>query len=114
MKRILAILSSLVLIFSVVSAQDDVSLKKKAEIIAADAGSDLGLSVKETERLQQLVFEKLDSTERQTRNISDPAKRSQIIKQIHREFTKKLYNNYDQRTSNKIEGWYYNYTNKNR
>lgn len=80
--------------------------------MAAEAKEELGLSTEETTHLRELFFEKLDKTERLTRGVADPAERSQIAKRIHQEFTQKLYGSYNRRTSNKIEGWYYNYTNK--
>lgn len=91
---------------------DPASLMQKATAMAEEAGMELGLTEKEKAALKQLFFEKLNHTEQRTRHITDTAERSQLIKQIHQEFTKKLYNTYNRKTSSKIEGWYYNYTNK--
>lgn len=113
MRRLLTLLlPAAILLLAGAAATDEVSLRGKAETMAAEAREELGLSAEEAAHLRELFFEKLDKTERLTRGVEDPAERSQIAKRIHQEFTRKLYDAYNRRTSNKIEGWYYNYTNK--
>lgn len=113
MRRLLTLLlPAAILVLTGAAGTDEASLREKAETMAAEAREELSLGAEEAAHLRELFFEKLDKTERLTRGVEDPAERSQIAKRIHQEFTKKLYATYDRRTSNKIEGWYYNYTNK--
>lgn len=112
MKLLLTLLLPAAILFLAGAGTDEAALREKAASMAAEAQEELGLSAEETTHLRELFFEKLDKTERLTRGVADPAERSQIAKRIHQEFTQKLYGSYNRRTSNKIEGWYYNYTNK--
>ena len=105
MKLLLTLLLPAAILFLAGAGTDEAALREKAASMAAEAKEELGLSAEETTHLRELFFEKLDKTERLT-------ERSQIAKRIHQEFTQKLYGSYNRRTSNKIEGWYYNYTNK--
>ena len=112
MKLLLTLLLPAAILFLAGAGTDEAALREKAASMAAEAKEELGLSAEETTHLRELFFEKLDKTERLTRGVADPAERSQIAKRIHQEFTQKLYGSYNRTTSNKIEGWYYNYTNK--
>lgn len=113
MRRLLTILLPTGILFLTGAAgTDQTQLRERARTMAAEAREELCLSAEQTAHLQELFFEKLDQTQQLTHGIADPARRSQIAKRIHQEFTKKLYATFDRRTSNKIEGWYYNYTNK--
>lgn len=94
------------------AADERVVPERQAETMAVAARDELGLTAAQTETLRRLLLEKLAQVERQTREVEDPAERSQIVKRIHRDFTRKLYDAYDRRTGNEIEGWYYNYTHK--
>ncbi len=48
------------------------------------------------------------------RHVDDPPMRSRIVKQTHRGITDKLNKAYNRETSNRIEVWNNNYTNKNK
>ena len=109
MKLLLTLLLPAAILFLAGAGTDEAALREKAASMAAEAKEELGLSAEEATHLRELFF---DKTERLTRGVADPAERSQIAKRIHQEFTQKLYGSYNRRTSNKIEGSYYNYTNK--
>ncbi len=89
-------------------------LQRQADAMASEAAKELELSDPDRLTLCQLFFEKLSTEELRLRHVNDPAMRSRIVKQTHREFTDKLHKAYNRETSNRIEGWYYNYTNKNK
>lgn len=112
MRRLLTLLLPAAILCLTAAGTDEASLRERARTMAAEAREELCLSAGQTAHLEELFFEKLDKTQRLTHGVADPAQRSQITKRIHQEFTKKLYAAYDRRTGNKIEGWYYNYTNK--
>lgn len=89
-------------------------LQRQADAMASEAAKELELSDPDRQTLCRLFFEKLSNEELRMRHVDDPAMRSRIVKQTHREFTDKLHKAYNRETSNRIEGWYYNYTNKNK
>lgn len=93
-------------------ADEPAAPERQAETMAVAARDELGLTAAQAETLRRLLLEKLAQVERQTLGVEDPAERSQIVKRIHRDFTRKLYAAYDRKTGNEIEGWYYNYTHK--
>ena len=94
MKRIAALLLQVTcaLLYTIGYA-DPASLMQKASAMAEEAGTELGLTAEEKAALKMLFFEKLDHTEQRTRTITDTAERSQVIKQIHQEFTRKQIRN---------------------
>ena len=62
---------------------------------------------------EELLREKFDSLDRRMYGITDPVERSAIARRTHGEFTAKLRAAYSPQKSNHIEGWYYNYMNRN-
>lgn len=117
MKRLILILLAVcAAAFSVAVGSDDPAsrLQRQADAMASEAARELELSDPDRQTLCRLFFEKLSNEEQRMRHVDDPAVRSQIVKQTHREFTDKLHAAYNRETSNRIEGWYYNYTNKNK
>lgn len=113
MRRLRILLLAAATALAVPAAADEpVAPERQAETMAVAARDELGLTAAQTETLRKLLLERLERIGRQTHGVEDPAERSQIMKRIHRDFTRKLYDAYDRKTGNEIEGWYYNYTHK--
>ena len=85
----------------------------RPDTVALAAARDIGLTPQETRKLEELLREKFDSLDRRMYGITDPVERSAIARRTHGEFTAKLRATYSPQKSNHIEGWYYNYMNRN-